>query len=110
MWPGPSTITCTPASHARLRELADLDELGDLPRVGGVVGGPGAHGVAQADGYVMLVQDGQHLVVELVEGVLVAGGLHPGEDERPAAAHDVREAARLAEASRWCDGSCPHGR
>ena len=97
--------------HARIpcaaREFADLDELGDLPRVGGVVGGPGAHGVAQADGYVMLVQDGQHLVVELVEGVLVAGGLHPGEDERPAAAHDVREAARLAEA---LDGATVHAR
>ena len=95
--------------HARVpraaRELADLDELGDLPRVGGVVGGPGAHGVAQADGHVVLVQDGQHLVVELVERVLVAGGFHPGEDERPAAAHDVREAARLAEA---LDGAPVH--
>ena len=87
--------------HARVpcaaHELADLDELGDLARVGGVVGGPGAHGVAQADGDIVLVQDGKHLVVELVEGVFVAGGLHPGEDERPAAAHDVREPARLTE-------------
>ena len=97
--------------HARvpcaLRELADLDELGDLPRVGGVVRGAGPHGIAQADGHVVLVQDGQHLVVELVEGVLVAGGLHPREDERPAAAHDVREAARLA---KRLDGAPIHAR
>ena len=97
MWPG----TLHHHLHARIprtaRELAYLDEFGYLGRVGGVVGGTGAHGVAQADGHVVLVQDGQHLVVELVEGVLVAGGLHPREDERAAAAHDVREPARFAE-------------
>ena len=79
------------------RELPQLDELGDLRRVGGVVAAAGTHGIAQRDGHVVLVQDGQYLVVVLIEGVLAPRGLHPGEDEGAAAGDDVGQAARLLE-------------
>ena len=78
-------------------ELADLDELGDLSGIRGVVSAARAHGIPDGDADVMLVQDGQHLVVVLIEGVLTPGGLHPREDKRSAAGDDVGEATRLLE-------------
>ena len=80
-----------------LGELADLDKLGDLTGVGCVVGAARTHGIADGDGHIMLMQNLKHLIVVLVERVLVAGGLHPGEDERAAAADDVHESAGFLE-------------
>ena len=44
-WPGPSTITCTSLSQARLGQLAQPDQLLDLAHVGGVGQTAGAAGV-----------------------------------------------------------------
>ena len=79
------------------REPADLDELGDLPGVRGVVAAAGAHGITDGDAHIVLVQDSQHLVVVLIEGVLATSGLHPGEDERPSSRYDIGESPRLFE-------------
>ena len=88
-----------------LGELADLDELGDLPGVGCVVGATRAHGVADGDGHIVGVQDLEDLVIVLIERVLVAGGLHPSENEGPAAADDVHESAGFLER---LDGAAVH--
>ena len=80
-----------------LRELADFDELGDLGGVACIVDATGAHRIAKGDRHVMLVQNGEHVIVELVERVLVAGRLHPGKDQRSTPADDVRETPRLLE-------------
>ena len=79
------------------RQLANFDELGDLPGVRGIVAAAGTHGVPNGDAHIVLVQDGEHLVVVLVEGVLATGGLHPGEDEGAAAGHNVGKPPRLLE-------------
>ena len=78
-------------------ELSQLDDFGGLGGIVGVVETSGAAGVAQADGDVVLVADVEHLVIELVEGVLVTGDFHPAKEQRPSAAHDVHEAAGLLE-------------
>ncbi len=41
--------------------------------------------------------DVEQLVVVLIERVFVSGDFHPAEEQRPAAAHDVHEAAGLLE-------------
>ena len=87
--------------HARvpgaLRELAQLHELGNLARVGGVEGAAAAHGVAERDGHVVLVQNLEDVVEALVEGVLAVRRHHEAEDEAATAAHDVGEALGLEE-------------
>ena len=88
-----------------LGELADLDELGDLASVGCVVGATRTHGIADGDGHIVFMQDLENLIVMLVERVLVAGGLHPGEDERASAADDVHKSAGFLER---LDGAAVH--
>ena len=78
-------------------ELAQLDHLGGLHGIVGVVEATRAAGVAERDGHVVLVADFEDLIVELVEGVLVAGDLHPAKEQAATAAHDVHEAAGLLE-------------
>ena len=80
-------MTWTPA--------AQLDHLGGLGGIVGVVEAARAAGVAERDRHVVLVADLEHLVVELVEGVLIAGDLHPAKQQRAAAADDVHQAAGL---------------
>ena len=72
-----------------LGQGAQLDELGDLAGVGAVVQAAGAEGIPQADGHVELPEDVQHVVKILVEGVLVAGHLHPGKQQGAPPGDDV---------------------
>lgn len=60
-----------------LGEVAQLDQLRDLTGVSCIVDTSGTESVTKADSYVVLIEDVQHLVVELVEGVFVSGHHHP---------------------------------
>lgn len=51
------------------------------------------------------MQDLQHFIVILVEGVFVARGFHPSEDERAATAYDVHQATGFFEVF---DGTTVH--
>ena len=62
-----------------LAQLAELNHLGGLGGVVGVVEAARAAGVAERNRHVVLMADFEQLVVELIEGVLVAGDLHPAK-------------------------------
>ncbi len=82
--------------HARipcaLRKFTNFDKFSDLARIGCVVGRARPHGVADTDGYVVFVQNCEHVVVVFVKRILVAGCLHPGKQERAPARHNVGQA------------------
>ena len=78
-----------------LAQLAQLDHLGGLGGVVGIVEAARAAGIAKRNRHVVLVADFEQLVKVLVEGVFVAGDLHPAKQQRAAAADDVHEAAGL---------------
>ena len=52
-WPGPSFITCTSCSQARLGEVALDVELGELRVVVGVLDGAGPQAVADGERHVV---------------------------------------------------------
>ena len=72
-----------------LCKVAQLDQLTDLPCIGRIINAARAQCVAQRNGNVVAAQNVQYLVVILEERILIAGHLHPCEQQRAAAGDDV---------------------
>lgn len=90
-------MTCTFFSQARLVQDAQLNQLGNLAGICGVVVGTRTHGIAQADGDVIFVQNVAQLIEILVERVFVSGHFHPCEQQGTAARYDVGQTLGLLE-------------
>ena len=76
-----------------LCKIAQLDQLADLTRVGRIINAARTQCVTQRNGNVVAAENVQHLVVILEERILIAGHLHPCEQQRAAAGDDVHPAS-----------------
>ena len=76
-----------------LCKIAQLDQLADLTRVGRIINAARTQCVTQRNGNVVAAENVQHLVVILEERILIAGHLHPREQQRAAAGDDIHFAA-----------------
>ena len=72
-----------------LGQLAQPHQLLDLAHVAAVGKTPGAAGVAQRNGHIILPADIQNFVKILVEGVFLPGHAHPREHQRAAPGDNV---------------------
>jgi hypothetical protein len=91
-WPGPSFMTCTPCSQARLVSSPSVFEFGELRFVVGVGDGAGTQAVADREADVVGRHDVADLVPMRVEEVLLVMREAPLGHDRAAARDDAGHA------------------
>ena len=72
-----------------LGQVAEFNQLPDLPGIRRIVQATRTQGVSQADGHVILSEDVHYLIIILIEGVLIAGHLHPSKQQGAPAGYNV---------------------